>query len=487
MPATQLPTKKTKIVCTIGPASQSPAMLERMIGLGMNVARLNFAHGDFDSHAQVIHNIRAAAAAVDRRVAIMGDLPGPKMRIGELHQESVDLKQGQPFILQADEIVGNEQRASVSFPNLAQGIKPGDKIFLSDGFIQLEVKKIAGQEVHCQIQVGGELRPHKGVNFPNINLGISAFTQQDREFLAFAAAQKLDAVSQSFVEGPDDISVVREAAAALNYQPFIIAKIERAGAVKNIEKILEVTDGIMIARGDLGVEIPIETIAITQKQLIRQANLFERPVITATHMLESMVTNRRPTRAEATDVANAILDGTDCVMLSEETAMGQFPDEAVAMMARIAEATEPDCCAGEIVQTLQSAKQKNRINTDELISYSFYRSVEILKPIAVITPTLSGATSRRLSRFRLPVWIVGVSSNEATCQNLQFSYGVYPVHQKERPANWEQYARTWLARHNLTGELALLTRGTTSASGSGGTNQLEIINLAHPPDGPSIW
>jgi pyruvate kinase len=243
----------------------------------------------------------------------------------------------------------------------------------------------------------------------------------------------------------------------------------------------------MVARGDLGVEIPIETIAITQKHLIHQANLFERPVITATHMLESMVANRRPTRAEATDVANAILDGTDCVMLSEETAMGQFPADAVAMMTHIAEATEPNCCAGDIVETLRSAKRKSTITIDDLISYSFYQSVDILKPVVIITPTLSGATSRRLSRFRLPVWIVGVSRNESTCQNLQFSYGVYPVHQKERPENWEQYARDWLNQHHMTGELAFLTRGTTSDSGSGATNQLEIINLAHPPDGPPIW
>jgi pyruvate kinase len=186
-------------------------------------------------------------------------------------------------------------------------------------------------------------------------------------------------------------------------------------------------------------------------------------------------------------VANAILDGTDCVMLSEETAMGQFPDDAVAMMTHIAEATEPDCCAGDIVETLRSAKRKRTITIDDLISYSFFQSVDILKPVAVITPTMSGATSRRLSRFRLPVWIVGVSRNESTCQNLQFSYGVHPVYQQKRPENWEQYARDWLTRHDVTGELALLTRGTTSASGSGGTNQLEIINLAYPPDGPPIW
>ncbi len=487
MPSKKLPAKKTKIVCTIGPASQSQEMLERMIVNGMNVARLNFAHGDFESHSRTIKNIRAASASVGQRVAIMGDLPGPKMRVGPLDQESVELERGQKFILQTEEIVGNSQRVSVSFPNLPQVVHPGDRIFLNDGFLQLKVKKIKGQEVHCEIRVGGELRAHKGVNFPGIQLGISAFTDHDRKFLDFAAQQKLDAVSQSFVENADDITAVRNAAAEMNYNPFIIAKIERSGAVQNIEAILQATDGIMVARGDLGVEIPIEEIAVTQKHLIRQANLFERPVITATHMLESMVHSRRPTRAEATDVANAILDGTDCVMLSEETAMGNYPDDTVAMMTHIAQATEPQCCSDNIIQLLETAKKEQKINTDDLISLSIFYSVDTLNPIAVITPTLSGATSRRVSRFRLPIWIIGVSPNAPTCQNLQFSYGVHAILESERPHNWEQYARDTLNQYGLTGELALLTRGTTSGSGMGGTNQLEFIDLTRIPEGPPIW
>ncbi|MBN1994765.1 MAG: pyruvate kinase [Anaerolineae bacterium] len=482
MPNPNLPPKKTKIVCTIGPASQTQAMLERMMANGMNVARLNFAHGDFDRHAQVIKNIRAAAGAVEQRVAIMGDLPGPKMRIGRLAQELVELERGQSFILQTEDIIGTPQRVSLNFAGLPQAVKPGDKIFLSDGFIQLEVKKVKGQEVHCEVLVGGELRPHKGVNFPDIELGVNAFTPQDRKFLEFAAAQKLDAISQSFVEGPEDIELVRQTAAAMNYEPFIIAKIERSRAVENLAAILKVSDGIMVARGDLGVEIPIEKIAITQKQIIRQANLFERPVITATHMLESMVHNRRPTRAEATDVANAILDGTDCVMLSEETAVGSYPADAVAMMTHIAEVTEPQCCAGNVVQLLQSAKNSRKINTEDLISLSIFFSIETLDPCAIITPTLSGATPRRLSRFRVPMWIVAVSPNQAVCQNMQFSYGVYPVHETTRPANWEHYARRWLEQHGVTGDVALLTQGS-----SGGTNQLEIVDLNRPLDDVSIW
>ncbi|MBN1220786.1 MAG: pyruvate kinase [Anaerolineae bacterium] len=482
MPKTSLPPKKTKIVCTIGPASEAQAVLERMIGNGMNVARLNFAHGDFDSHAQVIQNIRAAASAVSQRVAIMGDLPGPKMRIGRLNQETIELKQGQSFILQTGDIIGNDRRVSMSFAGLPQAVKPGNKIFLADGFIQLEVKQVIDQEVHCTVLVGGELRPHKGVNLPDIDLGISAFTERDRQFLEFAAEQKLDAISQSFVERPADIQTVRDAAAALDYEPFIIAKIERSRAVENLEAILQVADGIMVARGDLGVEIPIERIAITQKQIIRQANLFERPVITATHMLESMVYNSRPTRAEATDVANAILDGTDCVMLSEETAMGNFPISAVAMMTHIAEVTEPSCCVQEIVQLLEAARNRDKISLEDLISLSIYFSVKTLSPCAVITPTLSGATPRRLSRFRLPVWLVAVSPNQAVCQNLQFSYGVYPVYETERPASWRQYTRNWLEQHGLAADLALLTQGS-----SGGTNRVDIIDLNRPLDDTSIW
>ncbi len=457
-----------------------------MIANGMNVARLNFSHGDFESHQWLINNIRAAASGVGARVAIMGDLPGPKMRIGSLVQDSVELKRGQTFILQTDEIEGDDHRVSMSFAGLPKTVKPGDKIFLSDGFIQLEVKRVEGQEVHCEVQVGGELRPRKGVNLPGIDLGISAFTDRDRECMRFASEQDLDAISQSFVERPDDIAAVREAASALGYKPFIIAKIERAGAVQNLDAILESTDGIMVARGDLGVEIPIEEIAMTQKHIIRQANLFGKPVITATHMLESMIDHRRPTRAEATDVANAILDGTDCVMLSEETAMGNYPVEAVGTMTRIAQFTEPHATTRDVAGILEAAKASQEISTEDLVSLSIFLSTEALGPCTVFTPTLSGATARRVTRFRIPVWIVAVSPNQPTCQTLQFSYGVHPVHETVRPENWERYVRSWLERHGVVGDLALLTRGT-SAARTGGTNQLEVIDLNRPPSETSVW
>ena len=482
----QLPSKKTKIVCTIGPASESRDTLEGMIQNGMDVARLNFAHGDLDSHRRAIEEIRAAACTVGQRVSIMGDLPGPKMRIGQMAEESVELERGQSFILQTEEVEGDSHRASLSFGGLPEAVTPGDKIFVNDGFIELEVCEVRGQEVRCRVVVGGELRSHKGVNLPGIDLGISAFTEHDRELLRFASEQGLDAISQSFVQEAADVQAVRVAAASLDYAPFIIAKIERSRAVENLDAILESADGIMVARGDLGVEIPIEEIALAQKHIIRRANLYGKPVITATQMLESMVVHRRPTRAEATDVANAILDGTDCLMLSGETAVGSNPVEAVAVMTRIARVTEPHCSTGQVAQLLESEKARRKIGRDDLISLSIHLSVETLSPEAVVTPTLSGATARRVSRFRLPVWIIAVSPNGSTCQGLQFSYGVYPVHETTRPVSWERYTRDWLARHGVDRNLALLTLGAGTGH-TGGTNQIEVVDLDAPHVETSIW
>ena len=331
----KLQENKTKIVCTIGPASESQEVMEKMLQAGMNVARLNFSHGDYESHGEVIAKLRAASRATGKRLAIMADLSGPKMRIGMLKEEPIQLKPGDPFTLTTEDIEGNRALASVSFDRLPQAVNPGDTLYLNDGYIQLEVQKVEGHNVHCGVLVGGELRSRKGLNLPDIDLGISAFTPRDHECLKFALEQGVDAVSQSFVESANDIEAVRSAAKALGHDTFIIAKIERSRAKDNLDGILDASDGIMVARGDLGVEIPIEKIALAQKHLMHLANLRGKPVITATQMLESMTTNRRPTRAEATDVANAILDGTDCVMLSGESAMGEYPVDAVAMLAKV--------------------------------------------------------------------------------------------------------------------------------------------------------
>ncbi len=471
-----LPDHKTKIVCTIGPASESREVMEQMLRAGMNVARLNFSHGDFAAHKKVIDNLRAASLATGRRVALMADLSGPKMRIGKLKEEPIELNSGDPFVLTTEEIDGDRGRASVSFKRLPQAVKPGDALYLNDGIIQVEVMSVTGSEVACRVVVGGELRSRKGLNLPGIDLGIGAFTERDHECLKFAAQEGIDAVSQSFVETGADIRAVRQAAEALGYHPFIIAKIERSGALEHMDDILDAADGIMIARGDLGVEVPIERIAVIQKDLMRQANRRGKPVITATQMLESMTASRRPTRAEATDVANAILDGTDCVMLSAESAMGKYPVDAVAMLGKIAAAAEPRKQPVTVQGLFEGMELKGRLKPAHLIAVAVEASIKYASPAAVFVPTRSGATARSLSLFRMPVWIAGVSSQQQTCQNLVFSYGVQPVFALDHPDDWEVFVREWLTRHQVAGDMAILTEGP-SRKHPEAHNRMEIIDL----------
>jgi pyruvate kinase len=471
-----LPTHKTKIVCTIGPASESKEVMEQMIRAGMNIARLNFSHGDFKSHEKTIQNLRAASQSTGQRLAIMADLPGPKMRIGQFSKEPIDLRIGDPFTLTTDNIVGDLSRVSVSFSRLPQAVKPGDRLYLNDGLIQLEVTEVVGADVRCRVLVGGELRSKKGLNLPDIDLGIGAFTEQDQRWLVFAKEQSLDAVSQSFVEGAADIAAVRKAAADLDFYPFIIAKIERSRALNHIDEILEVTDGIMIARGDLGVEIPIEEIAVVQKRLMRLANMRAKPVITATQMLESMTDNRRPTRAEATDVANAILDGTDCVMLSGESAMGKYPVDAVAMLAKIAASVEAGRPAISVKELYRGIDITGRIRPEHLIAIGVEACLEYASPAAVFVPTHGGATARSIARFRFPVWTIAVSSQMATCQQLQFSSGVYSVHEPEHPEQWKTYVRRWVNELGIAGELVVLTEGPSTKHPEA-NHRMEIIDL----------
>jgi pyruvate kinase len=355
-------------------------------------------------------------------------------------------------------------------------VKPGDTLLISDGLLQLEVVDIQGQVVNCRVVVGGELRSRKGLNLPDIQLGISAFTEHDRRCLEFALAQGVDAVSQSFVESREDIEAVRQAAQALGYQPFIIAKIERRNALNHLDDILEAADGIMIARGDLGVEIPIEQIAGVQKQIMRKANLLGKPVITATQMLESMVANRRPTRAEATDVANAILDGTDCVMLSEESAIGKYPVEAVAMLAKIAAAIEPQRPALHAREMLKMVGVGSQVNLSELIALSVESTLEWITPAAVFVPTRSGATARSIARFRPPVWIIAVSSLEGICQRLQLTFGVHPLCEPDHPEDWRNYVRRCLEEFEISGDYAVLTEGPSSKHPEV-NNRMELIDL----------
>ncbi len=454
-----LPAQKTKIVATIGPASESPEMLVRLIRAGLNVARLNFSHGNPSKHAEVIRRIRDAARETGRRVAIMADLPGPKMRLGRIDPEPIQLLAGQRFVLTNENILGDAQRVSMSFEPLPRVVKPGDRIFLNDGLVQLLVERVTGNDVECTVVVGGELRSRKGLNLPGIDLGISAFTEHDRECLEFAVKEGVDAVSQSFVECAADIEAVRAAATKLGSQPFIIAKIERADAIGNFDEILAASDGIMVARGDLGVEVPIEEIAYTQKQLIAKANLAGKPVITATQMLESMVSSRLPTRAEATDVANAILDGTDCVMLSGESAMGNFPEESVTMLAKIAAFTEthrpPRSFAAqrELVQEKAATRSSDRMAS--LVEHALYTVPCDL----LLVPTRGGMVARAIARFKSPVWILAPASDPGACQNLAFSYGVHPIDLAEEPDDWRQWAARWLDANGITAERVMLVAG----------------------------
>jgi len=475
-----LPLHKTRIVATIGPASDSPDMLERLIRAGMNVARLNFSHGAFADHADRIARIRAAQAAAGRRVAIMADLPGPKMRIGSIQPEPVDLKPGDAFTLTALQEPGTASRVSVSFARLPSVVKPGDRLFLNDGLVQLIVQGVEGDDVRCRVAVGGELRSRKGLNLPGIDLGMSAFTEHDRACLAFALEHGVDAISQSFVERAGDIHAVRGAAAELGGRPFIIAKIERAGALDHYDEILAAADGVMVARGDLGVEVPIEQIAVTQKSLIARANLAGKPVITATQMLESMVASRIPTRAEATDVANAILDGTDAVMLSGESAMGRFPEESVAMLAKIAEATEPHRAAASINRLHEFYRTHRPETATEAIATVVEHALGTVPCDAVIVPTRSGSTARMIARFKLPVWTVAVSTDAAVCQGLAFSYGVEAVDSSAEPDDWRAFAAAWARGHGLEARRAMLVAGP-SAKHPDANYRIEFMRLAGEP------
>lgn len=472
----QLPDHKTKIIATIGPASESPAMLERLLAAGMDVARLNLSHGDLEGHARVIERLRTAARRVGRPLAILADLPGPKLRIGQLAREPIELHAGDSFTLTTAERVGDEQGASVSFARLPEVVQAGDTCFLNDGLVRLEVERVESQTVHCRVSAGGELRSGKGLNLPGVDLGLAAFTDRDRESLRFVLAEGADAVSQSFVESAADIEAVRAAAAEWGHHPFVIAKIERARALERAGEIVAAADGLMVARGDLGVEIPIEAMALAQKRLIQRANLAGKPVITATQMLESMTASPRPTRAEATDVANAILDGSDAVMLSGESAVGRYPAEAVAMLARIAASIERLRPARGVRDALRERPREEGAPLFDLIAISVDTLLERAAPAAVFVPTIGGTTARRIARFRPAPWIVAVSPSEAVCQRLLFSWGVWPVRVAERPDDWRAFARDWLHEHEIEGSLALVTEGP-SPRHPDANERIEILDL----------
>jgi pyruvate kinase len=358
----------------------------------------------------------------------MADLPGPKMRVGKIEPEPIQLKHGESFTLTTEDIVGTARRVSMSFARLPKVVKPGDRLFLNDGLVQLVVERTDRNEVHCKVAVGGELRSKKGLNLPGIDLGISAFTDHDRACLEFALKHGVDAVNQSFVERAADLEAVRAAAKALGKSPFLIAKIERSDALKNLDEILKATDGIMVARGDLGVEVPIEEMAILQKQLIAKASLAGKPVITATQMLESMTTSRLPTRAEATDVANAILDGTDCIMLSGESAMGKYPEEAVTMLAKIAAYTEANRPPVRLEDLRALLRQSKPTTAAEAIASLVEHALETVPCAAVFVPTRTASKGFEPRKRRR----AGASPSWLTCRVPRCGW----ARSSPNPSNW---------------------------------------------------
>ncbi len=471
--------QKTKTVCTIGPSTEEAEVMEAMMRAGMDVARLNFSHGDFSYHGTLIKRLRSVAAKIGHPITIMADLPGPKMRIGTFAREPVQLLQGGRFLLTALKIEGDETTVYCPIPELFEAVRPGHRLFLNDGMIELEVEQIRDSEIECKIVVGGVLRSRKGLNAPYIDLGASAFTARDRECLEFALANGVDAVSQSFVGSAEDVMAVRKAAEECGGRPFVIAKIERADVLDRLDEVIEAADGIMIARGDLGVEIPIEEIAVIQKRIAALARRRGRPVITATQMLESMTRNIRPTRAEATDVANAIIDGTDAVMLSEESAMGKYPVEALKTLIRIAIATESMIDMAALRSNGCNSADGNNEGAQWTAEEAVARAMNILAMSfdspAIICPTDSGATARRIARFRMPQWIVAMSQSKVTLRGLSFSYGVLPLHIKQKPSGWNDMVKQLVRELGISGGRHLLLIEGPSKAHPNANHRIEMI------------
>lgn len=421
--------RKTKIVCTIGPASRVYDVIEKLIRMGMNVARLNFSHGSYKEHLQVIENIRQASLKIGQPIAILQDLGGPKIRIGKIIKEPIFLKEGSSFILTNRKVPGDEQEVSLTFPSLPQKVKKGDCIFLADGTLELKVKEFTSTDIICRVVRGGKLTSHQGVNIPNISMDIPSLTEKDYQDILFGIKNKVDFIGLSFIRRAEDVLKVRKILKENKAEEIsLIAKIEKKEAVDNLKEIIEASDGIMVARGDLGVEIPLENVPLVQKNIIKKCNFVGKPVITATQMLMSMMSNPRPSRAEVTDVANAILDGTDAIMLSEETAVGNYPLEAVETMNKIALRIEK---AIDYEKILSERSISVKPTNADAISHATCQVALDLKVKAIVTFTFSGSTARMVSRYRPPVPIIAASTQDSTVKKLTLSWGVYPFKTEE--------------------------------------------------------
>jgi pyruvate kinase len=413
--------RHSKIVCTIGPSTRSARMIRKLLQAGMDVARLNFSHGTHEEHAQSMSLLREAAAAMKKPIAILADLQGPKIRTGSLAGGgTVLLRAGQRFVITTAKVLGDSTRVNTTFHPMPREVKRGDRILLSDGLIELRVESTNHHEVICQVANGGLLGENKGINLPGIKLRVPALTQKDRIDLRFALSQAADYIAVSFVRRPEDVALAKTLVKRAKKDTPVIAKLEKPEAIENLEEILRVADGVMVARGDLGVEMSPESVPVVQKNIIARARENRRPVITATQMLESMTENPRPTRAEASDVANAIFDGSDAVMLSAETATGKYPVEAVSMMSRIIE--EAEASIQEFPRPAGTERLKVAETAAELVCHA---SRELhMKVIAVFTH--SGFTARLVSRYRPLVPIVAFSPEVATRRRMALLWGVTP-------------------------------------------------------------
>ena len=470
--------RRTKIVATIGPATSSPEMLKAIIEAGATTLRLNFSHGTHADHQRSIRLIRQTAFELNRPVAILQDLQGPKIRLGRFETGSIILTKGDRFTLTNRLIEGTQQISCVTYDYLADEVPVGSNILLDDGKVEMVVEEINHEkgDLHCRVTVPGKLSNNKGVNFPGVYLSIKAMTDKDREDLMFGLDQGVDWVALSFVRNPQDIIEIKELISSTGKNVPVVAKIEKHEAIEQMEAVLSLCDGVMVARGDLGVELPAEDVPVLQKRLIATANRLGIPIITATQMLDSMVSNPRPTRAEVSDVANAILDGTDAVMLSNETAVGSFPVEAVATMARIAERIEQE----ETLNANSRLSRDNRRSIPNAISQAVGQIAENLGAAAIMTLTQTGATARNVSKFRPKTPILAITPHVNVARQLQMVWGVRPLLVLELPSTGQtfQAAINVAQEKNLLteGDLVVMTAGTLQGvSGSTDLIKVEIV------------
>ncbi len=466
--------RRAKIVCTIGPASDTEEMMRELMLCGMDVARLNFSHGSHQDHARVIRRLRKVAAELGRTICILQDLQGPKIRTGRLQDRiAVALKTGQTVTITPQDVPGTSEIISTTYQELARDVRPGEHILLSDGRVELVVSRISGNDVICEVLNGGMLGEHQGINLPGTNVSIPSLTAKDEEDLDFGLIHGVDLIAISFVRTADDVVRARRAISSRGGTAPLIAKLEKPQAIDNLDSILEVANGVMVARGDLGVEVAPEKVPLIQKQVIRRALDFRKPVITATQMLESMTENPRPTRAEASDVANAIFDGTDAVMLSGESAVGKYPREAVSMMARIV--TEAEAHPFQLLRP--EHRQARYLSITETICESMAHAAGDLNIRAIAVFTETASTARTLSKYRPAADIYAFTRFDNVCNRMNLLWGVTPLRcpAELSAAQMAEFAEQELLRMEVlsTGDVFGLIAGTTSTSGA--TNFMRLI------------